>query len=117
MRERGEYVTFIVRDLKKSISFYRDVLGYRIGLYTDAGEMGKIQIMHGNYVDIELIECDMFPVGMYSFGIVVDDLRKELDLCKHLGLKCTSPIGTRYGHVAFVEDPDGNNICFKEFHK
>jgi len=115
---KAKYTTLIVKDLDESVAFYRDCLGFKEGYFVDNGPMGKIRIMDSELASVELIECDKFPVGMWSIGTDVDDLEKTLIELKEKGIEPISPVTeTSVGHMCFVVDPDNNKICLIEHDK
>ena len=117
------HVVLYVRDLARSIAFYRDVLGWpvvaeRMGFPVAAFSAGN------THHDLLLIEVgpDAQPipsgrrVGMYHFGVKVGDTDDELRdvlarVQQHPDL--TTIVGTSdhiVTHSLYVLDPDGNEL-------
>lgn len=115
MKVSVKYSTMIVKDLTKSVAFYRDVLGFSEGYYVQL-PVGQIQIMESpGGACVELIESPAFPVGLYSVGTDVDDLDETLAQLAAAGYAAEGPAAqTTVGRQAFVKDPNGVRICLIE---
>jgi catechol-2,3-dioxygenase len=123
VRELGHIVLY-VRDLRRSLEFYRDVLGWRPitdqvpGMPAAAFSAGR------THHDLLLIEVgpDAAPipegrrVGLYHFGVKVGDSDDELramlarlmerpDLVTIVGATDHT-----VSHSLYVRDPDGNEL-------
>ena len=111
-----QYMTMIVNDLEESVSFYRDVLGFKEGYHVDTPDGGTITIMNSNGgASVELICNKNFPTGLYSVGTDVDNLEETIKKLNEAGYQTTGPvIPTTVGKMTFVEDPDGVRICLIE---
>ena len=111
-----QYMTMIVNDLEESVSFYRDVLGFKEGYHVDTPDGGAITIMNSNGgASVELICNKNFPTGLYSVGTDVDNLEETIKKLNEAGYQTTGPvIPTTVGKMTFVEDPDGVRICLIE---
>ena len=111
-----QYMTMIVNDLEESVSFYRDVLGFKEGYHVDTPDGGAITIMNSNGgASVELICNKTFPTGLYSVGTDVDNLEETIKKLNEAGYQITGPvIPTTVGKMTFVEDPDGVRICLIE---
>ena len=111
-----QYMTMIVDDLEESVSFYRDVLGFKEGYHVDTPDGGAITIMNSSGgASVELICNKNFPTGLYSVGTDVDDLEKTIKNLDEAGYQTTGPvIPTTVGKMTFVEDPNGVRICLIE---
>lgn len=111
-----QYSTLIVKDLKESVTFYRDVLGFSEDYHVDLPNGAAITIMKstgGAYV--ELIESSQYEVGLYSIGTDVDDLDETITHLEKCGYQTTGPIiPTTVGRQTFVLDPNGVRICLIE---
>lgn len=117
MKISVQYSTLIVSDLARSVSFYRDVLGFSEGYHVDLpGGLGAITIMESpEGACVELIESSKFEVGMYSIGTDVDNLDEVLASLEQRGCAAIGPIvKTTVGRQAFIQDPDGVRICLIE---
>jgi catechol 2,3-dioxygenase len=123
VRELGHLVLY-VRDLGRSVTFYRDVLGWRQVLPAP-GEVpvGAAAFSSGRtHHELLLIEvgADAAPipsgrrVGMYHFGLNVgetdDDLRAALDAVNQAGAIVVGSADHTVTHSLYILDPDGNEI-------
>ncbi len=114
MKITAQYTTLIVRNLKESTAFYRDVLGFREGYHVDLPG-GAITIMETDGASVELIMHEAFEVGMYSIGTDVDDLDEVIRHLEANGYQTTGPIiPTTVGRQTFVLDPNGVRVCLIE---
>ena len=107
-----QYMTMIVNDLEESVSFYRDVLGFKEGYHVDTPDGGTITIMNSSGgASVELIFNKNFPTGLYSVGTDVDDLEETIKKLNEAGYQTTGPvIPTTVGRMTFVENPNGVRI-------
>ena len=123
VRELGHLVLY-VRDLARSVDFYRDVLGWRQVL-PGPGEapVGAAGFSSGRtHHELLLIEvgADATPippgrrVGMYHFGLNVgetdDDLRAALAAVREAGATVVGSADHTVTHSLYILDPDGNEI-------
>ncbi len=110
-----QYSTLIVNNLAESVTFYRDVLGFKEGYHIDLPNGASITIMNSDGASVELIEGKQFETGFYSIGTDVDDLDKTLEELKEHGCNAITPIiPTSVGRQAFILDPNGVRICLIE---
>ena len=109
------YSTMIVKDLKESVAFYRDVLEFTEGYHVDL-PFGGITIMESpDGACVELIEAPQFEDGLYSIGTDVEDLDETLAVLKEKGCEPISEITpTTVGRQVFIVDPNGVRICLIE---
>lgn len=116
MKVKVQYTTMIVKDLKESVSFYRDVLGFRESYHVDTPDGGAITIMKSDGgASVELIENKNYDVGLYSVGTDVDDLDEAIAALREHGYEPTGPaVATTVGRMTFVLDPSGVRICLIE---
>jgi catechol 2,3-dioxygenase len=121
VQELGHIVLY-VRDLARSVAFYRDVLGWRqvgpdfLGMPVAAFSSGR------THHELMLIEVgpDATPipngrrVGMYHFGLKFgdsdDDLRAVLARVQEAGVTVVGATDHTVTHSLYVLDPDGNEL-------
>jgi catechol 2,3-dioxygenase len=121
VRELGHIVLY-VRDLARSVAFYRDVLGWpqvsvdTPGLPVAAFSSGR------THHELLLIEVgpDATPippgrrVGLYHFGLKFgdsdDDLRAVLARVREAGVTVVGATDHTVTHSLYVLDPDGNEL-------
>ncbi len=114
------HVVFYVKDLERSLTFYRDVLGFQ--------EVGKalgdrvVALTSGRtHHEILLIEVGDVPApplgvrrGLYHIGIKVGDSLDELRIAKsELGQNGITISGMSDHTVTqslYLQDPDGNEV-------
>jgi catechol-2,3-dioxygenase len=126
VKELGHLVLY-VRDLAKSVEFYRDVLGWAplpLGAtksvpFKAAAFNSKNGRTHHELLLIEVgREAAPLPagrrVGLYHFGVKVGDTDEEL---REMLARLTEAGATVYGgtdhgftHSLYIADPDGNEI-------
>lgn len=124
--ELGHLVLY-VRDLARSVHFYRDVLGWRPVLGGDDDLIGlpvaAFSAPNGRtHHELLLIEVGMdaapLPagrrVGLYHFGLKVgdsdDDLREALRVLEDNDVPILGASDHTVTHSLYVADPDGNEI-------
>ena len=126
VKELGHIVLY-VRDLDRSVRFYRDVLGWRQVLPAE-GELGRLPVAGfasaSGRTHHELLLIEVGPdaaalppgrrVGLYHFGLKVGDSDDELrEAVAGLQASGTTILGSAdhtVTHSLYVEDPDGNEI-------
>jgi catechol-2,3-dioxygenase len=121
IKELGHIVLY-VRNLQRSVEFYRDVLGWHQvvpdvpGMPASAFSSGRT---HHELLLIEVGEnAQPIPagrrVGMYHFGLKVGDTDDELrDALRHVQEAGVRVVGTgdhTVTHSLYVLDPDGNEL-------
>ena len=124
VKELGHLVLY-VRDLDRSVAFYRDVLGWRqlVGdtpmPFPAAAFAAPSGRTHHELLLIEVGEgAAPIPagrrVGMYHFGLKVgdsdDELRAVLAELQEHGVVIRGASDHTVTHSLYVEDPDGNEI-------
>ncbi len=121
VQELGHIVLY-VRDLARSVAFYRDVLGWRqVG--ADTPDLPCAAFSSGRtHHELLLIEVgpDATPiprgrrVGMYHFGLKFgdsdDDLRAVLARIREAGVTIVGATDHTVTHSLYVVDPDGNEL-------
>jgi catechol-2,3-dioxygenase len=124
VKELGHLVLY-VRNLDRSATFYRDVLGWRqilpeggrsVGFPAAAFSSGRT---HHELLLIEVGEdAQALPqgrhVGLYHFGLKVgdtdDDLRAAVARLRETGTTIVGATDHTVTHSLYILDPDGNEI-------
>ena len=121
VKELGHIVLY-VRDLERSVRFYREVLGWR---QVGPGDMPFPAAMFSSgrtHHELLLIEVgpDAAPipagrrVGLYHFGLKVgdtdDELRGALARLREAGVPLMGTADHGMTHSLYLADPDGNEI-------
>ncbi|HXX90796.1 MAG TPA: VOC family protein [Acidimicrobiales bacterium] len=125
VKELGHLVLY-VRNLERSVAFYRDVLGWRMispdtpGLpFAAAAFSAPSGRTHHELLLIEVGEdAAAVPpgrrVGLYHFGLKVgdsdDELREALARVTEAGATVVGTSDHTVTHSLYVLDPDGNEI-------
>jgi catechol 2,3-dioxygenase len=126
VKELGHIVLY-VRDLDRSVRFYRDVLGWRQILPADGEGMGFPAAAFSSAsgrTHHELLLIDVGPdaaglppgrrVGLYHFGLKVgdtdDDLRDAVARLEATGTPILGASDHTVTHSLYIADPDGNEI-------
>ncbi|HXQ61269.1 MAG TPA: VOC family protein [Acidimicrobiales bacterium] len=128
VKELGHIVLY-VRDVERSATFYRDVLGWRqimptgnerdgIG-FPAAAFSAPSGRTHHELLLIEVGEdAAALPqgprIGLYHFGLKIGDsddaLREALRQLETAGAKVVGASDHTVTHSLYIEDPDGNEI-------
>lgn len=114
------HVVFYVKDLERSLAFYRDLLGFtEIGRIFD----GKAAALtsgrtHHELLLIEVGEAPRAPsgrrLGLYHIGIKIGDNLEELRDAKEelerAGVRLTGMSDHTVSQSLYLADPDGNEV-------
>ena len=121
IKELGHLVLY-VSNLERSVSFYKDVLGWRMvapevqGMPAAAFSSGRT---HHELLLIEVgDQAQPIPqgrrVGLYHFGLKVGDtdeeLRAALATLQEKGVRVVGASDHTVTHSLYILDPDGNEI-------
>jgi len=124
VKELGHLVLY-VRNLKRSASFYRDVLGWRqLAPNEELGFPAAAFSAPSNRTHHELLLIEVGEdaasvprgrrVGLYHFGLKVgdtdDELRDALRSVQEAGATVVGTSDHTVTHSLYVLDPDGNEI-------
>ncbi|MEW6247326.1 MAG: VOC family protein [Nitrospirota bacterium] len=114
------HVVFYVKDLERSLAFYRDLLGFK-----EVGRIfeGKAAALtsgrtHHELLLIEVGDAPAPPrgrrLGLYHIGIKVGDSLEELRTAKRELERAGVPIEGMSDHTVsqslYLRDPDGNEV-------
>jgi len=109
--EKIENVTFPVKDLKKAIAFYENVVGL------------KKSKEWANYATFDvggmIFGLDPAPKAELQIYMTVDDVDKVYSTLKEKGVKFLTEPKDQYwgGRTAMFTDPDGNKFILVSFKK
>ncbi|TAJ10591.1 MAG: VOC family protein [Nitrospirae bacterium] len=114
------HVVFYVRDLERSLSFYRDVLGFQeVGrIFNGAAAALTSGRTHHELLLIQVGDAPGPPAGrrrgLYHIGIKVGDSLDELRAAKRELEAAGITIGGMSDHTVsqslYLHDPDGNEV-------
>ncbi len=122
MPKRLAHVCFVVSDLDKAVSFYRDALGMTEAfpfIDTDGRQYGQyLHVGGGTFLELFVGERgERDDTQSYRhFCLQVEDLAAEVERLGAAGV-AVSPIklGTDRSYQAWLEDPDGNRIELHQY--
>lgn len=114
------HVVFYVKDLETSLSFYRDVVGFReIGRIFD----GKAAALTSGRTHHELLLIEVGDApgpppgrrrGLYHIGIKIGDsldaLRAAKQELENAGVRISGMSDHTVSHSLYLHDPDGNEV-------
>jgi len=114
------HVVFYVKSLEKSLSFYRDLLGFQEIGQAFGGRAAALTSGRTHH-ELLLIEVGNAPhaptghrIGLYHIGIKIGDSLNELMLAKSelekSGVAITGMSDHTVSQSLYLADPDGNEI-------
>jgi catechol 2,3-dioxygenase-like lactoylglutathione lyase family enzyme len=132
------HVGIVVKDMEKSLTFYRDLLGFKvISMQEECGQYiefmlaqafvqvttVKMEMPDGNIIELlqfqrpmgPITKHEIFELGISHFALTVDDIEAEYLRLSEAGVGFNSgPILTpdKKHKVCFAWDPDGTYIEF-----
>ena len=125
IKELGHLVLY-VSDLARSVTFYRDVLGWRpiLGVDEPLPFPAAAFSAPSNRTHHELLLIEVGPgaaalpagrrLGLYHFGLKIgdsdDELRAALATLKEHDVKILGMSDHTVTHSLYIADPDGNEI-------
>jgi catechol 2,3-dioxygenase-like lactoylglutathione lyase family enzyme len=101
-----------VADLEKSISFYTDVLGFRLS------SRDAVARFNVDGVLLELVpqsEQKLRGNGNARLCLKVDDIDEAIAHLRRRGTLTSRVREVEKGKIASFEDPDGNEICLWQY--
>lgn len=114
------HVVFYVRDLERSLAFYRDLLGFKeVGrIFNGAAAALTSGRTHHELLLIQVGDAPGPPTGrhrgLYHIGIKVGDSLEELRQAKRDLERAGIPIDGMSDHTVsqslYLKDPDGNEV-------
>jgi catechol 2,3-dioxygenase len=114
------HVVFYVKDLGRSLAFYRDLLGFKeIGRIFDGAAAALTSgRTHHELLLIEVGEAPAPPsgrrLGLYHIGIKIGESLEELRAAKKELEQAGVPISGMSDHTVsqslYLHDPDGNEV-------
>jgi lactoylglutathione lyase len=116
---RYSWTTIMVKDLEKSIAFYRDIVGLPVNRRFQAGPSGEIAFLGEGETQVELIARpgDTSVAGnAISLGFAVDSLDEAMRFLAEHGIGLESGPIQPNDHIKFIYvlDPDGVRIQFSQ---
>ena len=114
------HVVFYVKDLQRSLEFYRDLIGFQeVGRIFNgaAAALTSVRTHH----ELLLIQVGDAPgpqsgrrIGLYHIGIKVGDSLEELRVAKgeleHAGVAIDGMSDHTVSQSLYLRDPDGNEV-------
>jgi catechol 2,3-dioxygenase len=114
------HAVFYVRDLERSLRFYRDLLGFReVGrIFGGAAAALTSGRTHHELLLIQVGDAPGPPegrhLGLYHIGIKIGDSREELRAAKDELARAGVEVDGMSDHTVslslYVRDPDGNEV-------
>ena len=120
-------VGLLVKDIERSLGFYRDLIGLSVVGEVTTSLIGKgrmVQLSYGESL-IKLVQLESPPqdtspkglsatVGIRYITLLVADIESVFERLEGANVPISIPL-TRVGNgaiIAMVEDPDGNTVEF-----
>lgn len=121
IKELGHLVLY-VKDLERSVAFYRDLLGWAPAFPAPPG--ARLAAFTSGRTHHELLLIEVGPdapgppagrrTGLYHFGLKVGDtdeeLREALARLRQAGVTVVGASDHTVTHSLYVLDPDGNEV-------
>lgn len=117
---RVRYAIVFVRDMKRAVSFYRDVLGLPIKLetpwWTELATDGATLVLHASHGSTsDAVDPQHLAAGNCRPGLTVPNLDEFHQRMVEQGVRCIqSPKDVFGSRVAQYVDPDGLTISVGE---
>ena len=109
MITRLAHICLQVKDMNRTIAFYRDGLGFPVTFtFTKAGQLQGAYFALGGNSFIEVFE-ESQPVGITHFCLETDDIDKFIAAAAAKGIACTpKSLGCDHTWQTWLRDPDGH---------
>ena len=114
------HIVFYVKNLERSLAFYRDLLGFKeVGRIFDGKEAALTSgRTHHEFLFIEVGDAPGPPtghrIGLYHIGIKIgdslDELRAALKELQAAGVTITGASDHTVSKSLYLLDPDGNEV-------
>jgi len=116
------HACFVVSDLERSLSFYRDQLGLpeAFSFINDAGHRHGVYLHLGGRNFIELFEGTVEPPAANQsykhICLEVDDIEATVAALRASGVEVSDPkLGTDESWQAWIVDPEGNRMELHQY--
>ena len=121
MFKHPDYVMIMVSDMKRSVAFYRDLLGLPLKFespeWTEFSTGTTTLALHGGAKPAAAAQAGESPAGTCSIGFNVQSLDETYDALKSKGVTFVMPPTARQGEgirLAVARDPDGLALSFAQ---
>ena len=113
-----DHVGVYVKDLSRSLSFYKQVFGWKVVREFGSGE-AKIAVVDIGGGLLELVQRPgspgKAPEGNWShLALHVDDWEGKVGKLEGMGLELRKVTMADGSHIAFFKDPDGHTVEIME---
>ena len=98
-----------VSDLDRSVSFYRDLLGLQL---KSRDVVARFEI---DGVLLELVPGSSHRGGGGRLCLKTEDLSRTTEELRGRGVAVSDPRRVENGILAYIQDPDGNEICLWQY--
>lgn len=111
-----KWITLFIGDMAKSLSFYKDILAFKIDKEIDLEDKYIIFLSNESDVSLELIyrkseDYKASENNNFSFGVEVEALESIVEQLKDEGYRVKGPIQPPSSNpFYFVTDPDGFSV-------
>lgn len=109
MVTRLAHISLQVADIRRSIAFYRDALGFPIAMeFKKQGALKGVYFLVGDRSFLEVFELDE-PIGITHYCLETDDLDSFMAVATAHNIECTpKKLGGCHTWQTWLRDPDGN---------
>lgn len=103
-------IMVVVKDMDRSVAFYRDVLGLKLQFQTPEWSQFDAGNIHVG-LHAESDQLKVHPTESAQFGFYVDDIQKTVSGLKNRGVHILRPPKQEdFGTLSIFTDPDGYHI-------